>query len=118
MLKNNTASGALFLNTLTTSTAITYARNCTTSGENVNYLNKKEDFKCIPNPAKNYIEITTEQIELPAILTIYDISGREMMNKVIINTTENISIELIDAGSYFISISNNSVMKTQMLIKE
>ena len=118
MLKNDAISGATFLSRLTNNTDISYVRDCTTSGENLNFNNKDENFKCYPNPAKNYIEIQTEQFELPATLSIFDITGREVMNKIILHKTEKFSIEYIDAGSYFVSISNKNAMKTQKLIKE
>jgi hypothetical protein len=68
-----------------------------------------------PNPVNEFVNI-----EAPAnsTVTILSIEG-----KVVINTTTNNAVEMIDvssleSGSYIVSISNNNANSTQVLIKK
>jgi pimeloyl-ACP methyl ester carboxylesterase len=118
MLKNDAISGNTFLSRLTSNTDISYVRDCITTGENLMVENKNEKLICIPNPAEHSIEIQTDQIKLPATLTITDITGREIYKKVIIKKSEEISIDFLEKGNYLILISNNEIIKNQILIKK
>lgn len=116
MLKNNVIAGNTFLNRLASNIDITYVRNCNTSGDNQNYFKKNIDFKCIPNPADNFITIQTEQIDLPAIFSIFDIAGRKIMEQMITYNNEEFSVESLEAGSYFITFLNAKEISTQKII--
>jgi pimeloyl-ACP methyl ester carboxylesterase len=118
MLKNDAVSGATFLSRLTTNSDISYVRDCTTTEDKLNIIDEKDFLKCLPNPAKDNITIQTNEIRLPAVLKIYDITGREIFEKTIQQKVEDISIEYLETGTYYISLSNDLIMRSQKLIKE
>jgi len=68
-----------------------------------------------PNPVNDFVNI---QAPVNSTVTVLSIEG-----KVVINTTTNNSVEMIDvssleSGSYIVSISNNNAFSTQILIKK
>jgi dienelactone hydrolase len=117
MLKNNVAAGILFMNRLTSGTSTTYLRSCSTSGNDLKYLNDNK-FRFNPNPVESSVEIELESSELPAQITITDITGRKIFTKKINSSKESLTISDLDSGSYLISFNGKHNRVTKKLIKK
>lgn len=71
--------------------------------------NEGIDFTVYPNPAQNYLSISTEKLQ-PAIVRIYDAKGLLLFAKTIDSTTElnshKIMLDEFVSGTYTLQISN------------
>ncbi len=70
------------------------------------------DYKIYPNPTSNVINIQGDISDLKVI--IYDVLGKVLMQG---EAQERIDISFLNKGTYFISITNNSVNSTHKIIK-
>ena len=70
------------------------------------------DYKIYPNPTSNVINIQGDISDLKVI--IYDILGKVLMQG---EAQERIDISFLNKGTYFISITNNSINSTHKIIK-
>lgn len=116
MLKNNAAAGILYNSLLTTSSDITYQKNCNVSG--INIINNKPSFKCNPNPVINNVQIQMEKVNLPVSVFITDLTGRIIFHQKSLNSNLDISLGSIESGSYIVVVSNDQMIISQKLIKE
>jgi hypothetical protein len=73
-----------------------------------NSVNKVSNFgvKIFPNPAQDFIEISTSKNIQNMDLKIYDVLGKEIWNKTNQNFPLNIDTKDFISGIYFIKISN------------
>lgn len=71
----------------------------------VEEMNAKPMFSLYPNPAKDIINISTDKIE-NSVITIFDITGKEI--KSINFNTSNVALNIndLDAGVYFYAVTN------------
>jgi hypothetical protein len=76
--------------------------------------------KIIPNPAKNLLNIESKN-NITSV-QIFDMMGKEILNKISEKLTQNIQINLseiqIPKGIYFIKLQSNVGFVTQKLIIE
>ncbi|HOY33318.1 MAG TPA: T9SS type A sorting domain-containing protein [Bacteroidales bacterium] len=77
-------------------------------------------FEIYPNPASDLIFIKSENIEKNSILTITDISGREMLREEYRTGSpiSAISVEQLQKGMYFISFTDAACRYSAKFIKE
>ena len=76
-----------------------------------------EEFMVYPNPARSQVFIQFPYLtdkEIRIILT--DITGKQILNKIVVSNPEIINIELMPAGVYFISTSEKNNYSTHKLI--
>jgi hypothetical protein len=64
------------------------------------------------------VEIELESSELPAQITITDITGRKIFTKKINSSKESLTISDLDSGSYLISFNGKHNRVTKKLIKK
>jgi hypothetical protein len=70
------------------------------------------DYKIYPNPTSNVINIQGDISDLKVI--IYDVLGKVLMQG---EAQERIDISFLNKGTYFISLTNNSINSTHKIIK-
>lgn len=77
------------------------------------------NLKAFPNPTTNYLTLTIDNIELSNLnFQLFDISGKLLESKKIINTTEIIHMENLPSATYFLSVTNNNKeLKTFKIVK-
>lgn len=68
-----------------------------------------------PNPAKDMIFIKTETISVN-IATVFDNMGRKVL-EVALNE-DGIDISSLDAGTYFVQITNGNLVEKVRFVKE
>tara|TARA_B100000902_G_C27292463_1_gene907942 strand:+ start:290 stop:2278 length:1989 start_codon:yes stop_codon:yes gene_type:complete len=77
--------------------------------------------ECFPNPANDYLEITSSQLlNGTCNITIYNMLGEKIRNYNFSNfgTKQNINLDKIATGSYIIAIENlNKISRHKLIIK-
>lgn len=69
-----------------------------------------------PNPATN--EITVSNIVVPSVLSVCDINGKILINKIIKYSNEKIDLSGIAKGVYIIKMKDDNAIITSKLIKQ
>jgi hypothetical protein len=64
----------------------------------------KNSLHIIPNPARNYITVSDAEHQLSE-LRIYDIKGRQVLDKTKLSSPQQINISTLPKGIYFFRIS-------------
>jgi len=70
-----------------------------------------------PNPALNYITLNTDDSKTFDI-SIADVNGKVLLEQTNIKNGDNVSINEISSGTYFITFSSNNIKETKRLIKQ
>jgi hypothetical protein len=89
--------------------------------ENTLDENTLNGIECFPNPTRDYIEITSENIlHGNCNLKIYNMLGEIVLSKEYssFGNKQNINLEKLNAGSYIIEFKNNQAINKQKLIIE
>jgi hypothetical protein len=88
--------------------------------ENATALNDFEiaDFQISPNPTSNTIKVSWENAAKPTAFQLYDLQGRVLMTKEILN----ISFEILDmsnlaSGVYSLQLSSKSGKRSFLVVK-
>lgn len=75
------------------------------------------EFTIYPNPSSDFIQLKGGNMELPANLTIFDMNGKVMVNRNLVNETDNINITTLPVGSYVLEIQNKSTIRKTFIKK-
>lgn len=78
----------------------------------------KPHFVLYPNPAKNELTISAQNLSDDAVYTIYDMNGRSQLSGTISKYYADIrvNIDALKSGLYFVSIENGEMRATQKLL--
>ena len=68
-----------------------------------------------PNPVNETVNI---KAPINSIITIFSVDGKVVLNTRASNSIEMINVSSLENGSYIVSISNNNLTSTQILIKK
>ena len=74
--------------------------------------NKQNKFSIYPNPAKEYVNISS-QTTGDKNVTIYNILGKQVIQTI---TTESVNISSLTSGIYIMKISQNGISSTKKLV--
>ncbi len=74
------------------------------------------DLIIYPNPTKNELNISSIEEFEEAIYTVFDVSGKRVMNAKLIQN--NIDVSTLNAGNYILRIVSGNRIKSQKFIKE
>jgi uncharacterized protein YdeI (YjbR/CyaY-like superfamily) len=77
----------------------TFANGVSTIGINETY---REAIKVYPNPTSNYLQL--ENIELQSLIILYNIQGKEVINKLATSSSIKINVQHLPSGSYILQI--------------
>jgi len=66
-------------------------------------------FKIYPNPTTDVIYISYEAF--PAIVTVYDMNGKVMMNQNVSTNNEAIDVSSLPKGNYIMTVGNNNLIR-------
>jgi Secretion system C-terminal sorting domain/FG-GAP-like repeat len=94
---------------------IWFENNLVISSNRNNFQQKNDLIDVFPNPAKNNINIKSEIY--PSQMSIYDFSGREIINKKVMNNNQNIDISNLKEGIYFLKITGNNKTAKRIFVK-
>jgi hypothetical protein len=77
--------------------------------------------KIYPNPAKDFLIIESQEVNLPVLIEIYDMNGKILYNSILNNPKELIyreNIGINNKGVYLVRLSGNGFQKIEKLILE
>jgi hypothetical protein len=94
-----------------------YADTSSFIGVNQLFINDL-DFSVFPNPASDYIKIISNNLNDKAIITIYNIEGKKMIEETISQSHNIIYINKLNSGLYTIEIKNDKFVKREKLVKQ
>ncbi|NOX46856.1 MAG: T9SS type A sorting domain-containing protein [Chlorobi bacterium] len=86
-----------------------------------NELQPLSSFKIYPNPSEGNVQIDLSGFEASNLdLSVYDISGKEVFNKKIVdrnmNGKENLDLDFLETGTYIVTVLNDNTVYHQKLI--
>ncbi|MCX6231984.1 MAG: T9SS type A sorting domain-containing protein [Bacteroidetes bacterium] len=86
----------------------------------VSDINKKNDIQIYPNPAKDKLNINLEKFSdfRKTTLSIYNIQGQLILQKIVNQAVTEIDISHLAKGMYFIKIDNDSNLMLNKFVKE
>lgn len=95
------------------------SRSCDhTAGLDVSTFEGSEEIKIYPNPALDIVQIELDNSTNPT-LTLFDVSGREVLIQTLNKTISEIDLHELPPGIYFLQISNDQkIISTQKFIKQ
>ena len=94
----------------------------TSTTHNVNTMlwgideNNQNDFNVYPNPAQDKISIVGSSDDYS--YSIFDMSGRALLNGKASSMTEQVNLSLLNQGAYLIKINNNNHITSLRFIKQ
>jgi len=104
---------------ITKSNCVSYSSCHLLTSSGISTFNKADaGFKFHPNPASDKIILNIDGFDDPSHLEIYDITGKSILNQMILshNKTEIIDVSMLKPGIYFIKLSNNEQSLSKKLI--
>jgi glucose/arabinose dehydrogenase len=72
----------------------------------------KTAFTIYPNPASDVFSIRSQNGEFPVQLTVFDISGKKLLEKTIAGESDNINVSGFQSGLYLINTEDNLGIKS------
>jgi len=88
-------------------------------GEGSGVSDISNNYSIFPNPAQNFVTITSKVNIEDVTVTIYDILGNEISQTYILNgNTLTIDLENLKGGMYFVKLLNNQQLTTLQFIVE
>jgi hypothetical protein len=93
----------------------------TSDATGINTISNEGSFKIYPNPVNNYFIVNyVSSTNSNFVMTVNDISGREILSKIISsnNNSEVVETNTWAAGEYFVQLkdANNKIIKTEKVI--
>ena len=71
-----------------------------------------------PNPFSDKISIAINEINLPAIATIFDATGKELLSMSLENTSNELELSSLRSGIYFCQLTSAAKTETVKIIKK
>jgi len=104
------------VNTGTVDPLITFCASSACGSTAVNELKSLNNLTVSPNPVAINGILKFNDIELPAELSIYDVTGKKIVTTILTQDYFPLSSKLNDTGIYFIEVKSNSKVKTAKVI--
>jgi len=94
----------------------TFSGNPCVVGQNELNVNQAQ-FSVYPNPADDVLNVNATNLKGKATVTLYDIVGKEVLSKNLVNGNNTLNIEDLKSGVYFYSIKKeNENIETKKIV--
>ncbi|MBL4592710.1 MAG: T9SS type A sorting domain-containing protein [Flavobacteriales bacterium] len=110
-LTNAAISSAPQLNTFVSNLKI----NVTSGGTRIG-TQTIDKFEAFPNPARNQITVTTNNI--PTVLNVFNQYGQLIKSEILYTETTSIDLTSLEKGLHFFKVGNSKTIETQKIIIE
>jgi len=80
-------------------------------------LDQKRSFEVYPNPANDFVMIKSED-QINANVSIYDITGKLLLSKSLRSSHNQLALNSLAPGTYFLEINGEHTSERQLLIKQ
>jgi uncharacterized protein (TIGR02145 family) len=84
----------------------------------INEIKNKIRMEIYPNPANTQITIELLQTSKQSIITVYNVSGQELIKQQIKDSKTQIDINNLASGIYFVKLITDKVVEERKIIKE
>jgi len=88
--------------------------DCECGGNDVELVLVDGEIEVYPNPASDFINIKWNEVSYDAVLSIFSLSGQELLSKTNIDNSTTLNISGLQSGFYIIQIKT----KDKILIKK
>jgi len=75
-------------------------------------------FTVYPNPANDQITIELSKLERDPHLTIFNVNGRKVIERKIVENETQIGISALQRGVYFVRLQNEKTIEVGKMVKE
>jgi CubicO group peptidase (beta-lactamase class C family) len=86
--------------------------------ENPSLSNSHSGLKIIPNPAGERVFIAFPAITGDALISIYDVNGRKVIEKPVIGDEIRLDISILPSGVYFVRVQDEKRVEVAKMVKE
>jgi hypothetical protein len=90
----------------------------TTSTTSIEEVNSYTDLMLYPNPTKDFITIKSSVSFLKCMITIYDITGRIVLKKELLQSETQIDVSRLASGIYYLKLSSDKIIGCSKFIKQ
>ncbi len=94
---------------------VSWKADCTAG---VNNPDSNKDFVLYPNPATNVVNIQLPANAAFEAYSVYDVTGKQLINGSVNATQTTIDVSSLAAGSYIIKLNGGQAQATQMFVKQ
>jgi hypothetical protein len=84
----------------------------------VNKIPFDQEIKIYPNPASDMVFIDLPETGQPTSLTIYDVTGQEVLFLQAVAKTQYIDVSMLKAGLYFVKLIDENQIVTGKFVKQ
>ncbi|MDD5569665.1 MAG: T9SS type A sorting domain-containing protein [Bacteroidales bacterium] len=85
---------------------------------NMDYYKINKSFSIFPNPANTTITIELPQTTTKSTLSVFNITGEEVIKQQIIQTKIELDVSRLPSGMYFVRIISNKAVYIEKIFKE
>jgi hypothetical protein len=80
----------------------------------------EKNIKLYPNPARSmvFVSLPGASTDPRGSLTMYDLRGKLVLTKQIVNATTGIDVSALEPGVYFVRFSDNRMTRVMKLVKD
>jgi hypothetical protein len=84
----------------------------------VEEISHKSGFSIYPNPSTSQITIETSAMNIPGQLSIFNLNGQQLMQRLVAKPVTVVDISHLPAGVYLVKLQNDKTVIVEKLIKE
>jgi N-acetylneuraminic acid mutarotase len=84
----------------------------------VEEINTRNGISIIPNPSNNKITISSPAITGNTLLSIFNVSGKKVIEKQLTDNETQIDISALPRGVYFVRLQNENMVEIGKIVKE
>lgn len=77
------------------------------ANENESAISEGNELSIYPNPAGDYLNISTSELNIGSQLDIYDISGKMIRSEIITDTNMMLDLSQVNPGVYFVKVNGS-----------
>ena len=86
-----------------------------TVGINQPEVNPK--FNIRPNPVSDVMIVDVDQKDISGLLTVFSISGKEILNKELTESQTSVDLSLLQSGMYIVRLKHNDLIELKKVVK-
>ncbi|HKZ66938.1 MAG TPA: T9SS type A sorting domain-containing protein, partial [Chitinophagaceae bacterium] len=96
----------------------TASRSANTNTAVASVESVKEGTIVYPNPVANRLTIKVDRLQEGALVKVYNANGAVVASARLTNATQNLSVQTLAAGIYYVQVINGGVITTKKIIKQ
>ena len=74
-------------------------------------------FNIRPNPVSDVMIVDVDQKDISGLLTVFSISGKEVLNKELTESQTSVDLSLLQSGMYIVRLKHNDLIELKKVVK-